>query len=296
MKKRNKFFTRTDIIGYLFVSPFVIGFIFLLGKPLIQSIIYSFNTVKIVPGGIELEFIKFENYRKALFGDGAFIRTLLPMFGETLISVVVIVFFSIFLAILLNQEFKGRLIFRTIAFFPVIFASNVTKGIMRQDGLAGALEAKSNEFMIFSQGGVEFLNELIESFGFGAELIGTLTGYVNNIFNIAWDSGIQIVLFIIGLRAIPSYLYEVCEIEGATKWETFWKITFPMLSPTILLCVVYTLITKFNSNNEIILMINGNRNLRLHYACAQTWIYTVIIFILFSVVYKVISKKTVYFD
>lgn len=294
MNKKKKIFTRVDIIGYAFVSPFIIGFIFFFLKPLIQSTIYSFNKIMITPEGFEMEAVGFEHYRKAILGDGPFVRAILSTYGSILIKVVFVMFFSIFMGILLSQKFKGRLFFRTIAFMPFIFSSPVAMRYQSTFALGDTVSEK--DIVLVSKDGINFMMELMASFGFDAGIVDVFSKYINEIFEVTWSSSIPIVLFVVGLKSIPQYIYEVCEIEGATKWETFWKITFPLLSPTILLCLVYTLIIEFNSGNEIVNKINGNAMLRVDYACAQTWVYSIIIFITFAVVYKVVSKRTIYLD
>lgn len=295
-KKKNKCFSRIDIIGYGFVAPFLIGFIALFARPLIQSGIHSFHNIRFEVGGLNMESVGFANYKEALFEDGKFIRTLLPSIGACLIEVVVIMFFAMALAIVLNQNFAGRLFFRTACFLPVIFGASTVKNKLTVSGLNGDIESTSNGFFAVSESATEFMFKLVERFGFGAAFSEYFTKYMNEIFNVAMDSGIQIILLIIGLQAIPSYLYEVCVIEGATKWETFWKITFPLLSPTMLLCLVYSLIVQFNADNAVIQLINDNKTLRLGYANAQTWLYSILVLLIIGIVYKIVSKRIVYFE
>lgn len=296
MKRKINWFTRIDLLGYMFVLPFVIGFIFLFLKPLILSVIYSFHEVSIEAGGLLMELVGFANYRKALLEDGDFIRTLIPSVAKYLGETVVIMFFSMFLAILLNQKFAGRLFFRTACFLPVVYASEVVRSKLETNGISGGFEEGGNGVLMVSQKGTEFLYDIIGNFGLGTEFTEFLSKYVNGIFNVACDSGIAIILFIIGLQSIPSHLYEVCDIEGASKWETFWKVTFPLLTPTILLCLIYTLIVRFSSENEVVVLIESNRMLQLHYACAQSVLYSVLVLILTGIVYFVVSKRVIYLD
>lgn len=295
-KRKHKWLTRKEAVGLLFMSPFIIGFTMLFLRPLLQSLIYSFNEVSIAKEGVAYDFIGLANYQRALFGDGKFIRTLLPVIGKYLLEVAVIVLFSIFMAILLSQKFAGCLFFRTACFLPVIFAAEKVLWYLEENGISGDLGEVSNGISAVSQSGTVFIYKIIEHFGMGAEVTDFLLEHVNGIFDVATDSGVSIVLFIIGLQAIPSYLYEVCDIEGATKWETFWKITFPMLSPTILLCLVYNLIVRFNSNNEIVQLINKEKFAKLGYSSAQTWLYSILIIILVVIVYRVVSKRVVYLE
>ena len=302
MKKRKKIklITRKDVVGYLFLAPFLIGFIFLFLKPMIESFIYSFHEITVDAGGIVLKNVGLENYRQLLFGDGAFVKQLLTLGGDIALEVIVIMFVSMFVAVLLNRKFTGRLFFRTVMFLPVIFGADAVMEVYNNYVSKSRISLSGADNMFIGAGVGEaaegFLNEVIQSFGAFSEVITMVTAYVSNIFSVAWDIGIQIILFIIGLQAIPRYLYEVCELEGATKWESFWKITFPMLSPTMLLCLIYTLIDAFNSSNQIMTIIEGNMRTRVHYACAMTWFYSALIFVLVFIVYKVTSRKVIYMD
>ncbi len=297
-KRKYKLITRDDKIGLLFVSPFLLGFVFLFGKPMVESIIYSFHKVMINVGSVDMEFVGVENYRMLLFVNVDFIKALASFGGEVVLKIVVLVFFSMFVALLLNQKFAGRLFFRTAMFLPVIFGSEAVMNMYNRKSTytAISLEGDSGLFATMQVGASDFLADLMESFGFLSGIMTQVTDSASGIFEFAWDAGIQIVLFIIGLQAIPSYLYEVCEIEGATKWETFWKITFPMLTPTILLCLIYTVIDSFNSGNEVMTLIQKDMQTLLHYACAETWLYSLLVFALVFVIYKLVAKNVIYLD
>lgn len=285
-----------DITGYLFVAPFIIGVIFFFLKPMMQTVIFSFHEVTIEADGFVLEAVGLKNYDRALFRDGIFIRNLFTVFGDQLIQVAAIMVFSVFVALLLIQNIKGRLFFRVASFLPVIFASEAALFAMEQYQVSENTTTGIVAFTNTSQQSINFLTEILTSFGFPADFMEMFVGAATGISSVAWSSGLQIVLFIIGLKSIPQYLYEVCEIEGATKWEVFWKITFPLLSPSILLCFVYTLIKELNAMNLVVEYINDLKMLQIHYACTVSLIYTVIIYVILLIMYKVVSKKIVYLD
>ncbi|MBO5197505.1 MAG: sugar ABC transporter permease [Lachnospiraceae bacterium] len=293
-RKKDRLISKKDITGYLFISPFIIGFIFLFLKPMIQSVIYSFHKVTMSAEGMVLEYVGFANYKTALFGDAGFFKALLSMGGEVIVKIVVVMFFSMFVAVLLNQKFAGRLFFRTAMFLPVIFGAEQITTF--SDYQSMSLQGGSDVVGTTAVHVPKFLEEIISGFGPFAAVITSFTEYASNIFEISWDVGIQIILFIIGLQAVPSYLYEVCELEGATKWETFWKITFPMLSPSILLCLIYTIIDSFNSGNAVMDMIDENLRTVIHYACAQTWLYCILVLILVFLAYRITAKHVMYLD
>ena len=296
-KKRGHFFTKDDITGYLFVLPFLIGFIFLFAKPMVTSIIYSFHDVSVSQAGIEMEPLGFSNYEYALFSDADFVKRFTGSIGTILWNIPIIMFFSMFIALLLNEKFVGRLFFRSAMFLPVIFGTGVILFLLQRKGMVASLFESNNSYMVLGHGMQTLLTELMANFGISSSITGKIQYYINNIFDISWKSGIQIILFIIGLQSIPSYLYEVCKLEGATKWETFWKITFPMLSPTILLCLIYTIIDQFNSStNQVIELVEQNMREQIHYACAQTWMYSLVVFAFVFVVYRLVAKRVIYLD
>ncbi len=297
LNKHHKLITPTDKIGLMFVLPFIIGFIFLFAKPLVQSLIYTFNRVTVGENGLDLEPIGFENYRYLFSKDADFVRKLLTIVAEMAVKILVIMFVSVFLAILLNEKFPGRLLFRTALFLPVIFGADQIMAMFQELGGSSEMTQGSNSFVMISGEMTGFVSEIINSFGVLTPVIEKFTDYAGKLFDLLWSMGIQIILFIIGLQSIPSYLYEVAEMEGATPWETFWKITFPLLTPSILLCLIYTIIDYFNSNtNPIIQIIDENMINRLDYACTQSWAYSVMIFILVIIVNAFLSKKIVTLD
>lgn len=296
-KRRTRIITKDDVAGYLFVLPFLIGFAVFFIRPMAESVVYSFSEISFGVDGMRLNAAGFKNYAYALFSDADFLKKLLTSTGEILWNIPVIMFFSIFMALLLNGEFVGRLFFRMILFLPVIFALPAFLENVGAAGMDGRM-AEGRALVVETSATLkQLMMDLMNNFGLPDGLLDLLQTYLQNILQICWKSGIQIVLFIIGLQAIPAHLYEVCELEGATKWETFWKITFPLLSPTILLCLIYTIIDLFNSSsNQVIKIITANIGQRMHYACAQTWLYSLIVFAFVLVVYGLVAKRTIYLD
>ena len=295
--KRLKIITPTDKTGWMFVLPFLIGFAFLFAKPVSQSLMWTFNEVKAGQNGLEFTPIGWENYNTMIKGDAAFVKALWEMLTEAVVKILVIMFVSMFLAILLNEKFAGRLLFRAVMFLPVIFAADQVLAIFNSLGGRDELKDTSSAFFVMSGEASGFVKEIIGSFGGLTSIIEKFTGYASQLFNLLWSSGIQIILFIIGLQTIPAYLYEVAEMEGATKWETFWKITFPLLTPSILLCLIYTIIDYFNaSTNTIVRMIDDNTFNNIGYGCAMSWFYSVAIFILVVIVNVILSRKVITLD
>lgn len=286
---------RSQFTGIVFMVPFIIGFVFLFAKPMVVSIIYSFSSMTINAGSVDLQWVGLENYVQ-LINDISFLKIVWAEAQSFLWKIPMILVFSMFVALLLKDKFPGRLLFRCIVFMPVIFASDLIMGLLKRNSTI-SLSTSDNIYMLANGEAAGFMQDLLSAFGFGESFSESLSYYIGQIFTISWASGIQIVLFIIGLSAVPAELYEVCDMEGATKWETFWKITFPLLSPTILLCVVYTIIATFNSNsNSIMTRIAETMQYKIPYACVQTWAYSLMIMLIIGVVYWAISRWTVYLD
>ena len=293
-KKRNhKLLTPTDKTGLLFVLPFIIGFIWLFMKPLIESLRYTFHRVTVGPDGLLLDPIGFENWEYMFNADAEFVKRLFSMASGMLVQILVIMFISIFLAVLLVDKFPGRLFFRTALFLPMIFGAAVLmKAFHKFGGDSVMINGMKTDTEMTG-----FVKDIIASFGVLAPVIERFTQYSGTLFNLLWNTSLQIIIFIIGLQAIPSHLYEVAKMEGATKWETFWKITFPLLTPSILLCLIYSIIDYFNSStNAIVMLIDTNMIGRLDYACTQSWAYSVMIFALVLIVNGVLSRKIITLD
>ena len=126
---------------------------------------------------------------------------------------------------------------------------------------------------------------ILGNLGLPEEINELISGYIGDIFNLLWSCGIQIVLFIAGLQTIPDQLYEVSRVEGASKWEEFWYITVPMLGPTILLVMVYTMIDLFTQNKGVMKMsFDLMKNAVYGESSAMMWMYFLVVGALMSIV------------
>lgn len=296
-KKRRVLLTPNDKTGLLFVLPFIIGFIFLFFKPLLESVNYTFNRISVDSNGLLLEPVGLENWKYLVQKDSDFIKKLVEIISSMTIEVLVIMFMSVFLAVLLVDKFPGRLFFRVSLFLPMIFGADAILHTFGMIGGSNEMTSGSNEFIMMTGETTGFIKEIISSFGILTPLIEKFTAYADKLFKLLWNMPLQIVIFIIGLQAIPPHLYEVAKMEGATAWETFWKITFPLLTPSILLCLIYSVIDYFNaSTNEIVQMIDKNMINRLDYACTQSWAYSVLIFAIVLVINAIVSRRVVSMD
>ncbi|MGE5613524.1 MAG: carbohydrate ABC transporter permease [Bacillota bacterium] len=278
----------------VFVLPWLLGFILFFLIPLINSIRFSMNKVDVDGSSISLTFKGFDNFIECLMVHPDFNRTLVESIANMLVNAPLVVIFSLFVAVLLNQKFVGRTFARAVFFLPVILAS----------GVISRLETSSLiETMNIDDAGTRFIN-LLGSFelrrmmleiGMSEWIVDYLTGAVDRIYEIISLSGVQIMIFLAGIQTIPQQLYEASKIEGTTGYEDFWKITFPMVSPLILVNVVYTIIDSFSSN-AITDLIRETAFGRFDFglSSAMAWIYFLAIAIILIVSTRIISKGVFY--
>ncbi len=244
------------LTGYLFTLPFVLGFVFFFLAPFIQAFVFSLNKLVIVKGGYELIFTKFENYRHALQVDTNFIPTFAETFLHMLIDVPAIIFFSFFAAVLLNDEFPGRLLARSIFFLPVILGAGVILNLEKADYMRMMLQEATATTTGFLSGPrlIQFLLQL----KIPAQMVNYVTDIIDRLPIIIRSSGIQILIFLAGFQSIPSSLYEAAKVEGASAWQSFWMITMPIMSPIIFANVIYTIIDSFlAADNELVVYIRA---------------------------------------
>lgn len=291
--RRLSFSQQRALCGFLFCLPFVAGFLLLFLAPMIQSIRYAFSTIQLGQTGMTLSFVGLKNFRTALFADPEYVRTIAESVGSMVLQVPVILVFSLFISLLLNQKFRGRTLARAIFFLPVIVVSGIILEILSTDYLSTAI--MSGEETIGAFRGMES-HDILVAMGIPQQLIDLMIPVVYDIFNLVWSSGVQILMFLAGLQTIPSSLYECAKLEGATGWEMFWKITFPLISPMLLMNVVYSVVDFFTTSaNPVIRMINQQTgNMRFEYAAGLSWMYLLVVLVLLGIVYKLMSKHIVY--
>jgi len=289
--------------GWLFVLPFVLGFI-LIYLPIIKdSIVFSFSKITVASS----EWIGFDNYQ-AVVKNSQVIQTLVSSLKDLILDISAIVIFSLFMAVMLNQKMLGRAAFRAIFFIPVILSTGLIDQInhsdsslmdqMQQEVDTGGTGSSASEIIAAAD-----IAKLFSAMQIGTGLVKYVTNLVNEIYDIINRSGVQMLIFLAGLQSISPAIYESCSIDGATAWETFWKITFPMISPMILVNSIYTVIDSFtSSDNEMMTMIydtfNGkgpitNAGSRA-ISSAMGWLYFIIVIAIIGVVAAVLSAYVFY--
>ncbi len=226
-----------------------------------------------------MEFAGVEKYIKVLTEDEKYTEYLEKTLFETLWKTPVIIIFSLFISVILNQKFRGRTLARTVFFLPVIISTGYAYRIINGD-LQSSENANISQFSTMMS--VDFMGEFLEFsgiYGISQNAEKMLSEMADNIFGIIWNSGIQILIFLSALQGIPKSAREVAEIEGATAWEYFWKVTFPYISPFILANIIFTVIDTFtNPTNQIMERIADMRSgWAFGEASAMSWIYFILI-------------------
>ena len=282
--------------GWWFIMPFLFGFITVYLPIVFRSIIYSISDKANSSGKI----IGFENYIQLLTQDENFTKTLTSGIQQLIFDIPAIVIFSLFMAVLLNQKVLGRAVFRAIFFVPVILGTGL---IDELDNLANPVLNNMQNNQGASDGGTGTsateiistydLAKLFEGMKVGTELVTYVTDLVNNIYGIINRSGVQLLIFLAGLQSISPAIYESCSIDGATTWETFWKITFPMISPMILVNTVYTVIDAFTSqSNSVMRLILDTKEQPI--AAAMAWVYFLLVIVIIGAVTLFVSSFVFY--
>ncbi|HEY0827384.1 MAG TPA: sugar ABC transporter permease [Bacilli bacterium] len=252
--------------GMGFISIWFIGFIAFMLYPLISSLKVSFtkSTLNDILGG---PFIGFENY-KSVFLDPQFSMYFLDTLTNSLMDIPIIVIFSLFVAVLLNSDIRGRGVFRAVFFIPVII-SGVVMNRLFQQGVS--------DISIFDTlgGGMLLISDMIGS------------GLFNRMGLIFWRSSVEILIFLAALQGIPKSQYEAAQVDGATGWECFWKITLPYISPVVLLNMIYATIDTFTDPLNPMMDFLKNKifsQFNFGYASALSWLYFLVAMIFIAVI------------
>ena len=304
---------RKAIWGVIFILPTMIGFVYFFLFPFITTVIYSFSNVYYTQPnainneslGIVTEFVGMENYKYIWNVHSTFKETLGKVFLDTILDVILILIFSLIIAVVLNSKFRGRSFVRAIFFMPVIFNSQAVNVAISSGALVtDAMEAQGSDIFTTMFNFKDFL--LMANVPNKA--VNFLTNASSSIFDIISYSGIQILIFLSGIQSVPKHLYEAAKIEGATQYEIFWKITFPMVSPLMLTAGVYTVVDSFIRSDLLKLMnkygLSGNVNYTLGLGnltndgvyAAMSIMFILVAFALVAIVFLVIKPMVFYYD
>jgi ABC-type sugar transport system permease subunit len=292
---------KNAITGYIFLLPFIIGFLSFMLFPIIESLTMVFSSVKIDTDkhGFAMEYIGLENIRRVVAVDPEFNRFVTEEIGRMLLIVPAIIIFSLFVALILNQEFKARGFVRAIFFLPVILSSGIMIGLETNNSLLNSMSEIIKEGNLMKSSVTGVLEDILVTEGAASDFMGYIFQIINQIYAIAMASGIQIIIFLSALQTIPPSMFEAAKIEGATSWECFWKITFPMVSSLILVNIVYSVVDYFlRTDNRVMTKINIAmiQRMQFGFGTAMAWIYFLSVMIIIGIAITLISRKVYYYE
>ena len=262
--------------GLMFVTPWMVGLALFFIVPMIKSVIYVFSDVSIEVGGLDIAFSGLQNLKYALREDADYTNNLAAGVSKICYTFPAILIISLILGVVLSKEFKGRLFFRALYFLPVIIASGAVLKLL--------FTVQSSNITSLAQEDAVSANMIdvstIVAYAGLPDKIGEyMSVALSGIMNIVWNCGIQTVLFIAGMQTIPDSMYEVANVEGATKWEEFWFITIPMLSRVIVLVIVFTVVELMTAQNDSVMTqaYTFMQSQKYGEASAMLWIYFAIV-------------------
>ena len=253
-----------------------------------RKVVNSISTVN------TLTYVGLENYKKIATTNLGFINSISSTLPK-LVYIPAILIFSFMIANLLNAKFRGRTVARVIFFMPVVTASGVAAKIKEGSwevarvgsSVSGALS--NTDFDITTS-----IKNILSDMPFMTPFVDLITTAFDQLSNIVLMSGIQILIFLAALQTISPSLFEASDMEGASKWEAFWKITFPMVSPMILVATMYTMIDVLTgSGNPMISYLFGtvgSTSLSLSDRMTMGWLYFICAALLIVIVSAIISR------
>ena len=292
--KNGKLERRRGRWGYFFALPFIIGSLLGIVYPVVLSLVYSFGNLVPQDIGYKIDLVGIENYKTLFTVDPDFTRQLVETLQNTILKVPVAIIFSFFLACILNSEFPGRGLARTVLFLPMIVFSKPVILLLNQDIVSAEMSSKGSEETVMISG--KFI-ESLEAMNIGEGLTNFLTSSVDDITNLLYMSVIPTVIILAGLQSVSRSIYEASYVEGATAWEVLWKISLPMVSPLLLVSLLYCVIDSFTGVGNTIIS-------RVSYECftafnfgigsAMAWSYLIVVLFIVAVVFLIANRFVSY--
>jgi len=281
-------------MGLGFISFYLIGLAVFFLPAVVRSIVLCFQENG---QNFDMKWVGWANFNYMFRVDPKFARNIVETIGGLLINAVVIILYSIFVCTLLNRELKGRGILRSLLFLPVVMSMGVVEKYMsftmREGDIMSAVSGTAGSSGLT----VDSIASVITSFNISADITGIIVSSIHNIYTVISHSGVQIVIFLAGLQSISKSVYEAARVEGCGPWETYWKITIPMLTPVIAVNVVYTVVDSFVSSNNVIMskvFSYQTEQFKFGLASAMAWVYFLILIVFVVIIMAVLRKFTYY--
>lgn len=288
---------KESLKAYIFLIPLIIGLITFFIIPVAKSFLFSISDVTSGKEGYKIIITGFKAYKDALMVHTSYRQTVTSAIIDVAISTPLVILFSFFMASILNQDFFGKTFFRVVLFLPVILTvmnsyNNTLENSMMISDYNSAVGATTVSF-------TQQISEWIISAGLSEDIATTLTGLVDRIYGVINLSAIQILIMLVGMQSISPSLYEAAKVEGATAWEKFWKITFPIISPLVFTCIIYTIIDSFTTNDNQVMKLMSTtafEELKFSLASAMGWLYFLLIGIFLVIVYRLFKSLIFSYD
>ena len=286
-----------SVYGYVFMIPFIIGMISVFIPMLIKTVQFSFSDIEMGTDGYSLVNVGLKYYNKILFEDPYYVRQLLDSLSSLLVDTAIILIYALFMATLLSRDIKGRGAFRAIMFLPVIIATgiidradNISAQVLSSSVLSSAGDTAQGMFTSFD------IESLILSLQLGDGFVDFIVGVINDMYGIITRSGVQLLIFLAGLQSISPAIYESATVEGATWWESFWKITFPMITPMLIVNTVYTVVNSFTAYDNTLMSriysIISDTDYSL--GSAMSLLYFVVLAVVLAIVIGIMNRMVFY--
>ncbi|MBQ5986618.1 MAG: sugar ABC transporter permease [Clostridia bacterium] len=295
-KKHYSLVRRQNRAGWMFVMPFVIGFLIFFAKPMVESFWYTLNDVTMGQNGLETKWVGLGNFRYLLLEDSSFLRNLWTVTSQMLAQVAICTILSLFIAIVLVQNFRGRTIYRAIFFLPIIMTSGVVYSMVSSVVGSSGLSGTGNAYIYSSVS----MMTLMQQGGVPTAFINLITQVIDAIFSMVVNCGVPILLYISGLQKIPQSAYEAARIEGASTWDIFWRITIPKIFPIIFLNVVYCVIdasTAYGAQQggnvmmAAIQQMGFGKTMKFGMSAAMAWMYFLVIALFLGLAWLTIGRR-----
>ena len=279
--------------AWVFLAPWLIGILVFFVWPMAQAVIYSFSRLTITASGFQLDWVGLKNYSYLFTQDTFFLPNLTQALGEVIPSVLMITAFSLFIAVILKEKFFGRSAARTVFFFPVMIASGVIITILKEQVMMSVSTSDNTAAYLFQ---APDLVNTFAAFGLPEFVLTSITDIVNGFFDLTWKSGVQMLLLLSAINNIPQSFYEAAVLDGAGAWVKFWKITFPAITPSLLVVIIYTVIDSFLDYDNLVMQMIRNyyQNNNYTYSATIGVIYFVCILAFVGLVSLVMRKLVVY--
>jgi len=286
-----------SLYGYVFVIPFIVGMISIFIPMLVKTVQFSFSDIEMGTDGYTLVDVGLKYYNKILFEDPFYVRQMLESLSSLLVDTAIILIYALFMATLLSRELKGRGVFRAIMFLPVIIATgiidradSISAQVLSSSVLSSAGDTAQGMFTSFD------IETLILSLQLGDGFVEFIVGVINNMYGIITRSGVQLLIFLAGLQSISPAIYESATVEGATWWESFWKITFPMITPMLIVNTVYTVVDSFTAYDNTLMsriysVISGTD---YSLGSAMSLLYFVVLSVVLAIVIGIMNRMVFY--